>query len=316
VRATVAAVVGLLAVIAVATANVALWVHATLLDTARFTAAVAPLSGDPAVQRVVTDEATAAVQSALRSATADLPAFLRDLVAEALAATDDPLRAAVTRTVASPEFAAAWEDAVRQSHASTVAAIREPARLDAATADRIVLDLDPLAARFLEPVAAALPEQVAALLRPDLPDVVVVTSDVLASETSAGGRAALAWLDRYAVPLAVAAGLLTLLALVLARRRWRALAWLAAGVAVLAALTWLLVALLPWLVTPRTATDDQAAALAAVVTAVSAPLQERSGWLAAGAAGVAVVAAIVAAATGRRAWQDRDVPARSEVSQP
>jgi hypothetical protein len=79
-----------------------------VLDTDRYTAAVAPLIDEPEVQQRLADRLTGAVMARL-----DRLAFLDDAVAPV-----------IREAVATERFADAWEDAVRFSHDEFVGALR------------------------------------------------------------------------------------------------------------------------------------------------------------------------------------------------
>lgn len=87
----------------------AAWAQRTVLDTDRYTEAVAPLIAEPAVQASVTDALVQSVTSQV-----SVPRPLRG-----------PVRTAVARAVASDAFVPAWETAVRLSHEHALAALRD-----------------------------------------------------------------------------------------------------------------------------------------------------------------------------------------------
>jgi len=106
-----AALLVLAGLVASGPAVIAWWVRADVLDTARFTAAVAPLSTDPAVRTRVADAAIRVLEANLGGpATADQPL--------------PAVRRSVRQIVAGPDFPGIWTTTVAATHRETVAAWR------------------------------------------------------------------------------------------------------------------------------------------------------------------------------------------------
>lgn len=116
---------------------VSAWARTELVDETAFVATFAPLAQDPAVQALIVDEATAAIDESLdlQTLTDDLFDGLADLglPPRATAAIDllrgpavEGLRGlvgtSVTQLVESDVFASVWETALRASHRGLTAA--------------------------------------------------------------------------------------------------------------------------------------------------------------------------------------------------
>lgn len=136
-RALLSALCIVLAGITVPVSIVGAWARVQLVDETRFVDTFAPLAADPAVQGVVIDQVTTAIDESvdLDGITDDLFDGIAalDLPPRALAALDllrgpaaDGLRSvvdgAVTRLVESDAFTAVWETALHASHRALVAA--------------------------------------------------------------------------------------------------------------------------------------------------------------------------------------------------
>src|SRR5690606_28727292 len=120
----------------VAVSIIGAWARVQLVDETQFVATFGPLAADPAVQDLVVDQTTAAIDEAV-----DLEGLTDDLF-DGIAGLDLPPRAVaalellrapaaqgvqslvdmtVTRLVESEAFAAVWETALRASHRGLVA---------------------------------------------------------------------------------------------------------------------------------------------------------------------------------------------------
>lgn len=104
------------------------WLDRLVLDTDRYTAAVAPVIDEPEVQQHVADRLTETVLARLGRL-----AFLEDAIAPR-----------IQDAVATERFADAWENAVRVSHEELVAALRGESGSLAFDDTTLYADLGPL----------------------------------------------------------------------------------------------------------------------------------------------------------------------------
>ncbi|WP_425837465.1 hypothetical protein [Microbacterium sp. PA5] len=287
-------------------AAVGAWVRVALVDTDRFVEALAPLADDPAVQGLVIERTTAAIESRIDVdglvgdlfgglATLDLPpraaAALPLLESSAVAAVQALIERTVTRVVESDAFASTWTTVLRTTHDRGTALLTWDGSGVVGISEDSVLEL------HLGPVVGAARQalldeglRVAAVI----PEVSLVVplgqadSVVLARTAYAVAVAVGAWLPWLALAL-LAGGVL------LARRRVRAVSLAAAGAAASLLLTLAAVGIARRLL--RGASGDAAPALDAIADAVLGGL---TGLLTL----LAVVAVIVAVA----AWSASDVP--------
>lgn len=115
------------------------WAKSHLLDTASFTAAIAPLSGDPAIQDRVADQAATAVLERIdftslanQELPVALPEWLVSGVREQASVLGERIKqriapavhAAARRATSTDVFAAAWESAISSSHERTLKVLR------------------------------------------------------------------------------------------------------------------------------------------------------------------------------------------------
>ncbi|WP_185994259.1 hypothetical protein [Nocardioides campestrisoli] len=186
----------------------ATWADRTLLDTDRFTAAVAPVIEEPAVREQVAVELTDAVV-----ARAPLLSPGRELIEDQFA-----------RLVATDTFADTWRTAVRTAHEPTMEAVRGEDSGVAFDQTTVRLELGPLVAEIKQRlVADGVP------LADQIPDV--DASFVLVRSPEVGEAVSVArFVDDWAWWL-LAASVLLLLASVLVARA-RVLGWCGLGVAV------------------------------------------------------------------------------------
>lgn len=219
------------------------WARIQLVDTDRFVETFAPLAEHPEVQALVADEAARAIEESLdidglvsevfRGLDGlGLPprtsAALQLLEGPAAAGVKGLIDSGVERVVASPQFARIWEGALRASHSRAIAVIQgDPdALIQLSDEGAISLSLGVVieeAKRALVQQGVGFAERIPVVDR----SIPIVASDSLA-------------LVRTFYQLAVAAGywlpwlVLGLFAggVALARRRTRALAWGAIGMAV------------------------------------------------------------------------------------
>ena len=138
-RSAAAAVLIVLGVVLAPIAAVGAWAHERLIDTGSFVDTLAPLASEPAVQSFVSGEIMTAVEASL-----DIDSIVRELFVgieelglpprstAALGLLEAPaaegvrsiMRSGVERAVESPQFAALWAAALRESHARAIAVIQ------------------------------------------------------------------------------------------------------------------------------------------------------------------------------------------------
>ena len=188
-------------------------------DTDTFVSTVAPLADDPAVQALIVDEATAAINDALEidalveelldnvfdeGATprlADAADLLGPLLADQARAA---IRSALTRVVESDGFSSLWEQALRLTHTQFVAV------MDADPDGAVAIDDSGVVAIQLQPIIAELKPALVVVgftLAESIPEIDV---SITVAEVPAVARARLG----YSVVTAVG-GLLPWLALTL-----------------------------------------------------------------------------------------------------
>ncbi|GAA0945996.1 hypothetical protein [Pseudonocardia zijingensis] len=157
-RSVVAAVLLVLGCALAPVALVAVWTRSQLSDTERFVATVEPLAHDPEVQQAVTNRVTATifehvdVQSLANEAITALGAQglppplvdrLHGFAPTISAATTNFVRDKVGELVASPQFAAAWDQAVRVAHQRAVTVLSGEGQA-VVRGDTVYLDLGPI----------------------------------------------------------------------------------------------------------------------------------------------------------------------------
>ncbi|WP_394552903.1 hypothetical protein ACDF64_00860 [Agromyces sp. MMS24-JH15] len=137
-RLAAAIVLVVLGVLLAPVAVIASWARAELVDTERFVATFAPLVEDPAVQQVIVDEVSTAIEGRvdIDALTADLVDGIQsldipDAAKSALGLLEKPaaeglknlLHTSIERIVESPAFADVWANALRVTHTQFVAAM-------------------------------------------------------------------------------------------------------------------------------------------------------------------------------------------------
>lgn len=178
-----------------------LWAQQHLLDTERYTEAVAPLIVEAPIQQRVSEELTAAITDQL-----NLPEFFVPAVREL---TD--------RAVATDRFAGVWEEAVRISHVQLMEGIRDEGTGLSAEEGRLRVDLAPLA-ESLKPRLTEAGVPFLELLPEVEGSVTLEDSREVAEAMQVAGV-----VDRWAVPLAVVSLALLLAGVLCAGRSLRAL---------------------------------------------------------------------------------------------
>ncbi|HEX6075713.1 MAG TPA: hypothetical protein VFZ32_10675 [Micromonosporaceae bacterium] len=150
-----------LACVLAALSVVSVWASTQVSDTERYVETVAPLADDPAVQRAIADDVTRAIFENLDIETLTTEALqalaqrenVPPRVGEALPALAAPIsdgvenftRSQVNRIVASPQFAAAWEEVNRIAHEQIVNLLQgTQGGVVSAQGDTITLNLGPI----------------------------------------------------------------------------------------------------------------------------------------------------------------------------
>jgi hypothetical protein len=206
-RTSIACLLGLLACLLLPFGVLSVWVAQQVSDTAAYVDTVGPLAEDPTVK----DETVTRVADEIGR---KVPEAKRERAT---------LEQVVDRVVDGPEFPGVWRTANRVAHQEIVKILADDSQ-----ADRVTIDLKPVA----KEAAAGLRKEglpVRADQVPSVPFTVARGEDL----RQAQGGYAIAKDAGFWSPIAWV--LLVALTLLAARRRLRALAWLAAGSAVMTA---------------------------------------------------------------------------------
>jgi hypothetical protein len=205
-RTVASALLALLALVLTAVGLASAWVDENLVEEAGFVALAAPLADDAGFQSALSDSLVQEVTE-----TTGLPEQLDRLV--------EPLvRDAAGAVSASSGYPAAWSETLRLSHAFTFAQAPDPSEPAPA-----VLTLD------LGPVVQLVADSVGGTLGLDVPLPADTTIDIGSFERGGVLTGVADAVQPWGLYLA-AAGLLAVLALVIARRRGTALALLGLGI--------------------------------------------------------------------------------------
>lgn len=219
---------------------VAVWTHGEVSDTDQFVGTVGPLIDDPAVQEALTNRVTTAVfeyvdveevadQAITALAAQGLPPQLVDRLTAftpALAtAVTGFVRDKVAKLVAGPQFAAAWDQALRVSHQQMVTVLSGDSDAIVVQGGTVYLDLAPFIQAAKERLIA---EGLTAVDRiPEVhPTIALAPADQLVRAQSAYNA-----LDSVATVLPWITALLLAVGVYLARVRLRALVAAGLGVA-------------------------------------------------------------------------------------
>jgi hypothetical protein len=160
-RATIAAVLAMLAAFAMVTSVVGLWAANTTLNTDRWVATIGPLPKDPAVAAAVAQYATAEVfrlvdvDQRLRAALPEQAAFLAGPV---VGQVRDYVRKTVNTVVQSDRFQNIWIEVNRRAHQQALAILQGDSTLLTAAGDSVKIDLLPLINQALRELSAQLPD--------------------------------------------------------------------------------------------------------------------------------------------------------------
>ncbi len=238
-RSIVATVLIVLASLLTPLAIVGGWSRVALTNTDAFVAAAAPLVRQPAVRDYLADQVLVAVEGSLDiegvigqvvdglAGAVRVPALvdgLRSLEATAVAGVRSTIRNAAGRVVGSDAFGTAWDESLRLSHSSAIAALQgDPEATVMVSKEGLGLRIGPI----VEQVKAALIDEgfVLANRIPAVDKTVVLVESADFERVKTGYQALIvveAWLP-YVLLLLLVAGIAT------AVRRHRAALWASAG---------------------------------------------------------------------------------------
>jgi hypothetical protein len=216
VRGFLSGLTALLAILLLPVAMTAVWTAERVTDTDGYVAAVGPLADDPDVQETLIDR--------LEQYAAEVVGLER-LGAARQQTASGVIRDAVAGVVASPSFRPVWEAVNRAGHEQVVQTLR-----DDAPGELTVLDLGPA----VGPVSDALREQGLPVREVAAPQIVFVPDRQQLRAAQEGYQA----IDAAGTWAPAAWVALVLITLLVARRRRIAVALLAVGSIVSAALLW------------------------------------------------------------------------------
>jgi hypothetical protein len=213
-RSFVSALAVILGLLLSAIAVPAIWVDRNIVQEDGFAALAAPLGKDPTFQKRLATAAVASIDTA-----GTIPGPLSELVRPVL-------ESAAASLTGLPGYPAAWEETLRKSHRLNFAA---PGTLppDADSATSVTLDVAPLVALVTKQVSA----------KAGVP--LEAPAQTLVNIGQSNQRQLIERVAAYApvgYSLAIGAGIAFLLALLVARRRWKVLAGIGIGALALAGL--------------------------------------------------------------------------------
>jgi hypothetical protein len=137
---------------------VAVWTHNQISDTDRFVETVAPLAADPSVQEALTTRITTTVFQyvdvealaneaidalAAQGLRPELAQRMHGLTPTLATAVNGLVRDKVAQLVASPQFASAWDQAVRVAHQQAIIVLSGNSQTIVVQGDTVYLDLAP-----------------------------------------------------------------------------------------------------------------------------------------------------------------------------
>jgi hypothetical protein len=221
-------------------AGVAVWTNNQLSDTDRFVRSVSPLVDDPDVQNALTNRLTATVfeyvdvQGLADDAVdelnglglpPELVARLGTLTPTLTSAVQGFVRDKIAEVVAGPQFASAWDQAIRVAHRQMDAVLSGEAESIVVRGDTVYLDLAP----FIDVVKQRLSD--AGLTAVDLVPEVHPTVALAKADTLVRAQTAYSTMDTVADVLPWVVLMLLAVGVYLARNRWRALVGTGLGLA-------------------------------------------------------------------------------------
>ncbi|MEI8332906.1 MAG: hypothetical protein WCH74_03475 [Chloroflexota bacterium] len=139
--------------------TVAYWADQTLFNTDRFVATVAPIVTDPAViESVSTDVSTSIVDQIGLQRVVDsvLPADLQGMGSIVVLGVQTTIQKAIADFMATPQFAAIWEQATRAVHSKVVGILRGDTSIIESTGGVVSVDVFPLVNEGLKAADKAL----------------------------------------------------------------------------------------------------------------------------------------------------------------
>src|SRR3954447_13891545 len=239
-RSVIAAVLLVLGCLLAPLSLVAVWTHNQISDTDRFVATTAPLITDPAVQQAITNRVTTTVFEyvhvedlaneaidalATQSARPQLVQRLHDLTPTLASGVTGFVHDKVGQLVAGPQFAAAWNQAVRVAHQQAVTVLSGDSQAIVVKGDKIYLDLAP----FIDAAKQRLSADGLTIV--DRIPEVHPTIEIAPADQLVHAQTAYSMLDSLATVLPWIALLLLAVGVYLARNRMRALVGTGLGVA-------------------------------------------------------------------------------------
>jgi hypothetical protein len=239
-RSVIAVVLIVLGCVMAPVALIAVWTHDEVTDTDHFVATAGPLIDDPAVQEALTNRVTTTVfeyvdvqdladQVIAAFAAQGLPPRLAERLTgftpTLATATNEFVRDKVGRLIASPQIAAAWDQALRVTHEQLVTVLSGDSQAIVVQGGTVYLDLGPIIDAAKQRLSA---NGLTAVNRiPEVhPTIALAPADQLVRAQSA-----YAALDSLATVLPWIALLMLAVGVYLARRRMRALVAAGLGVA-------------------------------------------------------------------------------------
>lgn len=233
----------ILTCVGVLASTMVIWVEATMLNTDRFVALVAPLGSDPqvinSVSQYAADQVVAALDIPNRTASA-LPIDGRFLTGPLERVVHDFVQTRTTDFLNSDQGQALWQAQVRRVHAGLVAVLRGQTSTIGSANGALTLDLLPILAAILSRMQQSLP---------GLIPFGVTIPDLSAAKTPAQARQELA--QALGVQLAPDFGVITLVQSVTLRTAQRIVSILDALQIVLPLVTLALALLTLWLAADR-----------------------------------------------------------------
>jgi hypothetical protein len=139
--------------------TVAFWADQTLFNTDRFVATVAPIAKDPAViESVSTDISTSIVEEIGLQQVVEsvLPTELQGMGSIVVSGVQTTIARAIADFMATPQFAAVWEQATRSVHTEVVGILRGDSAIIESTGGVVSVDVFPLVAQGLKAADKAL----------------------------------------------------------------------------------------------------------------------------------------------------------------
>ena len=239
-RSVIAVVLLVLGCVLVPVSLVAVWTHNQVSDTDRFVETVGPLAADPSVQEALTNRITTTVFQyvdvqglaneaidalAAQGLRPELAQRMHGLTPTLATAVNGLVRDKVAALVASPQFASAWDQAVRVAHQHMITVLSGNSQTIVVQGDTVYLDLAP----FIDAAKQRLSADGLTIVDriPEVhPTIALAPADQLVR-----AQTAYSMLDSLATVLPWITLLLLAVGVYLARNRMRALVGTGLGVA-------------------------------------------------------------------------------------